>query len=108
MVVTDKIARKHVIVKTREVVTISQEHAIVHPDGGVQSVTNPVLLELMEASVSQLVNAKMEDLVILCLENATAQKDGPDKFARIHVHTGLTDSNVKKNVTATMEHFVII
>ena len=32
----DKIARKHVIVKTREVVTISQEHAIVHPDGGVQ------------------------------------------------------------------------
>ena len=36
MVVTDKIARKHVIVKTREVVTISQEHAIVHPDGGVQ------------------------------------------------------------------------
>ena len=34
------------------------------------------LLELMEASVSQLVNAKMEGLVIQCLENATAQKDG--------------------------------
>ena len=40
------------------------------------AVTSHALLELMEASVSQLVNAKMEDLVILCLENATAQKDG--------------------------------
>ena len=36
MVVTDRIARKHVIVKMREVVTISREHAIVHQDGGVQ------------------------------------------------------------------------
>ena len=40
------------------------------------AVTSHALLELMEASVSQLVNAKTEDLVILCLENATAQKDG--------------------------------
>ena len=36
MVVTDRIARKHVIVKMREVVTISREHAIVRQDGGVQ------------------------------------------------------------------------
>ena len=42
----------------------------------ISAVMNRALLELMEASVSQLVNAKMEDLVILCLENATAQKDG--------------------------------
>ena len=40
------------------------------------AVMNHVLLELMEASVNQLVNAKMEGLVIQCQGNATAQKDG--------------------------------